>query len=108
MSDENCLKKSQRTQIYLSLEITLLGVKLKITTQVGKLLTNYLLGKNQFCGLLHNKGIVVTATDKAGRVTTVTRTITLDSSSTVIAPVVIDPNPVNIGENYTVTIKVTG
>lgn len=52
--------------------------------------------------------IVVTATDKAGRVTTITRTITLDSSSPVIASVVIDPNPVNIGDNYTVTIKVTG
>ena len=52
--------------------------------------------------------IVITATDKAGRVTTITRTITLDSSSPVIASVVIDPNPVNIGENYTVTIKVTG
>lgn len=52
--------------------------------------------------------IVVTATDKAGRVTTITRTITLDSSSPVIASVVIDPNPVNIGNNYTVTIKVTG
>jgi len=52
--------------------------------------------------------IVVTATDKAGRVTTVTRTITLDSSSPVVASVVIDPNPVNIGDNYTVTITVTG
>lgn len=52
--------------------------------------------------------IVVTATDKAGRVTTITRTITLDSSSPVIASVVIDPNPVNIGSNYTVTISVTG
>lgn len=52
--------------------------------------------------------IVITATDKAGRVTTITRTITLDSSSPVVASVVIDPNPVNIGENYTVTIKVTG
>lgn len=52
--------------------------------------------------------IVVTATDKAGRVTTVTRTITLDSSSPVVASVVIDPNPVNIGANYTVTITVTG
>lgn len=52
--------------------------------------------------------IVVTATDKAGRVTTITRTITLDSSSPVIASVVINPNPVNIGENYTVTIEVTG
>ena len=52
--------------------------------------------------------IVVTATDKAGRVTTITRTITLDTSSPVVASVVIDPNPVNIGNNYTVTIKVTG
>ena len=52
--------------------------------------------------------IVITATDKAGRVTTITRTITLDSSSPVIASVVIDPNPVNVGNNYTVTIKVTG
>ena len=52
--------------------------------------------------------IVVTATDKAGRVTTITRTITLDSSTPVVASVVINPNPVNIGENYTVTIAVTG
>lgn len=52
--------------------------------------------------------IVVTATDKAGRVTTVTRTITLDTSSPVVASVIINPNPVNIGENYTVTIEVTG
>lgn len=52
--------------------------------------------------------IVVTATDKAGRVTTITRTITLDSSSPVVASVVINPNPVNIGEQYTVTISVTG
>lgn len=52
--------------------------------------------------------IVVTATDKAGRVTTITRTVTLDSSSPVVASVVINPNPVNIGEQYTVTISVTG
>lgn len=52
--------------------------------------------------------IVVTATDKAGRVTTVTRSITLDTSSPVVASVVINPNPVNIGANYTVTIQVTG
>lgn len=52
--------------------------------------------------------IVVTATDKAGRVTTITRTITLDSSSPVVASVIIDPNPVNVGNNYTVTISVTG
>ena len=52
--------------------------------------------------------IVITATDKAGRVTTITRTITLDTSSPVVASVEVNPNPVNIGDNYTVTIKVTG
>ena len=52
--------------------------------------------------------IVITATDKAGRVTTITRTITLDTSSPVIASVVINPNPVEVGQNYTVTIEVTG
>lgn len=52
--------------------------------------------------------IVVTATDKAGKVTTVTRTITLDTSSPVIASVSISPNPVGVGESYTVTIHVTG
>ncbi len=52
--------------------------------------------------------IVVTATDRAGKVTTITRTVTLDTSSPVIASVVIDPNPVSVGSNYTVTISVTG
>lgn len=51
--------------------------------------------------------IVITATDKAGKVTTVTRTIILDSSQPVVAAVVINPNPVNVGETYTVTISVT-
>ena len=50
--------------------------------------------------------IVVTATDLAGKVTTITRTITLDTSSPVIASVSITPNPVNVGANYTVTITV--
>lgn len=52
--------------------------------------------------------IVVTATDKAGRTTTITRTVSLDSSVPVVASVLINPNPVNIGENYIVTIQVTG
>lgn len=53
-----------------------------------------------------NNTIVVTATDLAGKVTTITRTITLDTSSPVIASVSITPNPVNVGANYTVTITV--
>lgn len=52
--------------------------------------------------------IVVTATDKAGKVTTITRTIILDTSAPVIASVNITPNPVNVGANYTVTVTVTG
>lgn len=51
--------------------------------------------------------IIVTATDKAGKVTTITRTINLDTSSPVIASIVINPNPVNVGASYTVTIEVT-
>ena len=50
--------------------------------------------------------IVVTATDLAGKVTTITRTIILDTSAPVIASVEITPNPVNVGASYTVTIKV--
>lgn len=55
-----------------------------------------------------NNTIIVTATDKAGKITTITRTVILDTSSPVIASVNISPNPVNVGGNYTVTISVTG
>lgn len=51
--------------------------------------------------------IVVTATDKAGKVTTITRTIILDTSSPVVASVNITPNPVNVGGSYTVTVTVS-
>jgi len=51
--------------------------------------------------------IVVTATDKAGKTTTITRTIILDTSAPVIASVNITPNPVNVGANYTVTVQIT-
>lgn len=51
--------------------------------------------------------IVVTATDKAGKTTTITRTIILDTSSPVIASINITPNPVNVGASYTVTVSVS-
>lgn len=51
--------------------------------------------------------IVITATDKAGKVTTITRTIILDTSSPVVASVNITPNPVNVGGSYTVTVTVS-
>ena len=54
-----------------------------------------------------NNTIVVTATDKAGKITTITRTIILDTSSPVFASITITPNPVNVGGSYTVTVKVS-
>lgn len=54
-----------------------------------------------------NNTIVVTATDKVGKVTTITRTIILDSSTPVVASINITPNPVNVGDSYTVTVTVS-
>lgn len=51
--------------------------------------------------------IVVTATDKAGKTTTITRTIILDTSSPVVASINITPNPVDVGGSYTVTVTVS-
>ena len=51
--------------------------------------------------------IVVSATDKAGKVTTITRTIILDTSAPVIASISITPNPVDVGGAYTVVVKVS-
>lgn len=52
--------------------------------------------------------IVVTATDKAGKTTTVTRTINLDTSGVEITNVVIAPNPVNVNSSYTITVVAKG
>ena len=52
--------------------------------------------------------VTVTVTDKAGKSTTVTRTIILDTSAPVIASINIVPNPVNVGASYTITVTVTG
>lgn len=54
-----------------------------------------------------NNSIVITATDKAGKTTTITRTIVLDTSSPVFASINITPNPVNVGGSYTVTVTVS-
>lgn len=54
-----------------------------------------------------NNTLVVTATDKVGKVTTITRTIILDSSTPVVASINITPNPVNVGGSYTVTVTVS-
>ena len=51
--------------------------------------------------------IVITATDKVGKVTTITRTIILDTSSPVVASIEITPNPVEVGGSYTVKVTVS-
>lgn len=50
--------------------------------------------------------IVVTATDKAGKVTTVTRKIVFNTTAPVIKSVTITPNPVACGSVYTISVEI--
>ena len=50
--------------------------------------------------------ITVKATDKAGKVSTVTRTVTFDSSTPVIESITITPNPVNTSESMVIRVVV--
>jgi len=50
--------------------------------------------------------ITVIATDLAGQSTTVTRTVTLDTSAPVITNISITPNPVDAGQTYIITVEV--
>lgn len=51
--------------------------------------------------------IVITATDALGKTTSVTRTVTLDTSAPEFTEVTIAPNPVNCGATYTITVKLS-
>lgn len=51
--------------------------------------------------------ITVVATDGAGKTTTVTRTVTLDTGAPVIHSVTIAPNPVDAGKTYVISVEVT-
>jgi hypothetical protein len=51
--------------------------------------------------------IVITATDRAGKVTTVTRTVVLDTVAPSITAITVTPNPVNTASNYTISVTVT-
>ena len=51
--------------------------------------------------------ITIVATDDAGKSTTITRTVTLDTKAPSISAVVITPNPVDAGATYVVTVTVT-
>lgn len=50
--------------------------------------------------------ITIEAVDKAGKVSTVTRTVTLDSSTPVIESITITPNPVNTSESMVIRVVV--
>lgn len=50
--------------------------------------------------------VVVTATDAAGKVSTVTRTVTKDSSAPVIQSASITPNPVNTGASVIISVEI--
>ena len=52
--------------------------------------------------------ILVTATDAAGRSSTVTRTVTLDTTSPQITAVTITPNPADTGASMVVSVTITG
>jgi hypothetical protein len=51
--------------------------------------------------------ITVVAKDSAGKTTTVTRTVTLDTVAPVIKSVTITPNPVDAGKTYVISVEVT-
>ena len=50
--------------------------------------------------------IVITATDSAGKASSVTRTVTLDTTKPVIKSAVISPNPVDAGASMVITVVV--
>lgn len=51
--------------------------------------------------------ITVVATDKAGKTTTVTRKVTLDTGAPVFEKVTLTPNPIDCGKTFVISVKVT-
>ncbi|WP_411337232.1 Ig-like domain-containing protein [Ruminococcus gauvreauii] len=49
----------------------------------------------------------IVSTDSAGKSTTVTRTVTLDTTAPVISAVTLTPNPVDAGKTFVITVTVT-
>lgn len=54
-----------------------------------------------------SNSIVVTATDAAGKTTSVTRTVTLDTSVPKTTAATITPNPVDVGNSMVVSVTIT-
>lgn len=53
-----------------------------------------------------NNTIAITATDKAGKTTTINRSVVLDTTSPQILSVSISPNPADAGASITITVEV--
>lgn len=51
--------------------------------------------------------ITIVATDSAGKSTTVTRTVILDTVAPTIKSVTLTPNPVDAGKTYVISVEVT-
>ena len=52
--------------------------------------------------------IKVTATDAAGKVSSVTRTVTLDTSVPKVVSATITPNPVDAGATMVISVEISG
>ena len=55
----------------------------------------------------HYYPVTVEAKDLAGNTTSVTRTVYLDTVAPVVESITIVPNPVNVGQNYVITVEVS-
>ena len=51
--------------------------------------------------------IMIIAKDEAGKTTTVTRTVTLDTAAPVIKSITLTPNPVDCGKTFVISVEVT-
>lgn len=51
--------------------------------------------------------LIVTATDKAGKTTSITRTVTLDTTVPVVSSVTISPNPVDTGGSVVISVVIS-
>ena len=51
--------------------------------------------------------ITVVATDSAGKSSTITRTVTLDTKAPTISAITLTPNPVDAGKTYVISVTVT-
>ena len=54
-----------------------------------------------------NNTITIVATDRAGKTTTVTRTVKLDTGAPVIKSITLTPNPVDAGKTFVISVEVT-